>query len=67
MPQALPRAVGRLWHNVQFLKQNTPPVFGSPLTPATVTPIREGQRAASKEEGENVSEALLSSGSLQNN
>ncbi len=46
---------------LQFLKQNTPPVFGSPLTPATVTPIREEQRAASKEERENVSEALLSS------
>jgi epsilon-lactone hydrolase len=45
----------------QFLKQNTPPVFDSPLTPATIAPIRETQLAASEAERENLRETILSS------
>ncbi len=37
-----------------FIDLNTPPVFDSPLTPATVAPIREGLRAASGAERESL-------------
>ncbi|MCJ8499743.1 alpha/beta hydrolase [Desulfatitalea alkaliphila] len=45
----------------RFLKQSTPPVFESPLTAATVSPIREGQRAASEAEREHLRKTLMSS------
>lgn len=46
---------------LRFLKQNTPPVFNSPLTSASVAPIREEQRAASEAEREHLRETFLSS------
>lgn len=44
-----------------FLNLNTPPVFESPLTPETVAPIREAQRAASAKERDYLRRTLLSS------
>ena len=44
-----------------FISLNTPPVFDRPLTPETVAPIREAQRAASATERDALHRTLLAS------
>jgi epsilon-lactone hydrolase len=44
-----------------FLNLNTPPVFDGPLTPETVEPIREAQRAARATERDALHRTLLAS------
>lgn len=49
-----------------FLNLNTPPVFNSPLTPETVAPIREAQRAASARERDALRRTFLASTKWEN-